>query len=38
MANRVILWATGLVTLFYFVWPAPLIAGAQAAAASLFPG
>lgn len=38
MANRVILWATGLVTLFYFVWPAPLIAGAQAAAQSLFPG
>ena len=38
MANQVILWATGLVTLLYFVWPAPLIAGAQAAAASLFAG
>lgn len=38
MANRVILWATGLVTLLYFVWPAPLIAGAQAAAQSLFAG
>ncbi len=38
MANRVILWATGAVTLLYFVWPAPLIAGAKAAAASLFAG
>jgi NADH-quinone oxidoreductase subunit N len=38
LANRVVLWAAGLVTLLYFVWPAPLIAGAQAAAASLFAG
>lgn len=38
MANQIILWATGLVTLLYFVWPAPLIAGAKAAAQSLFAG
>lgn len=35
VSNRVILWGTGLVTLLFFVWPAPLIAGAQAAAQSL---
>ena len=30
--------ATGVFTLLFFVWPAPLIAGASAAAAALFAG
>ena len=33
-----VLTATGLFTLLFFVYPAPILAGAKLAAAALFPG
>ena len=37
-AMSVVLTATGLFTLLFFAYPAPILAGAKAAAATLFPG
>ncbi|MGC2854033.1 NADH-quinone oxidoreductase subunit NuoN [Novispirillum sp. DQ9] len=38
MTNQVVLWGSAAMMFVLFIWTAPLIAGAQAAALSLFPG
>ncbi|MFA7430112.1 MAG: NADH-quinone oxidoreductase subunit NuoN [Rhodospirillaceae bacterium] len=38
MTNQVVLWGSAAMMFVLFIWTAPLIAGAQAAAQSLFPG
>jgi NADH-quinone oxidoreductase subunit N len=35
-AVEAVLWVSGLLVIFYFVYPAPIVAAASAAAKSLF--